>query len=96
MGIPLPVCARCTATYLGWLGGTAFVPLLRQEPKSDHALRRLMLLTAVCLTLDVGLDIIGVCNNTFLSRSFTGVFFGASSSLYLVYVIQGLAQEKKK
>jgi uncharacterized membrane protein len=96
IGIPLPVCSRCAATYLGWLGGITIFPLWRQQPESIHILKCLTLLAAVSLTLDVGLDVVGVYHNTFFSRSLTGVLFGACSNLYLVYAIQGLLQEKKK
>ena len=94
-GIPLPVCARCTFTYLGWLGGLMIFAILGQQPKSNHTLKCLLLLAAVPLALDVGLDILGVCNNTFLSRSLTGALFGGCSSFYLTHTIQGLGQEKK-
>jgi len=49
-----------------------------------------MVSAALLLALDAGLDILGIRNNTFLSRSVTGFLFGAGSSLYLVYSIEEL------
>jgi len=96
LGIALPVCARCTSTYLGWLGGITIFPLLKQQTESNHTFKCLIVFAALLLTLDVGLDILAIRNNTFFSRSFTGVLFGASSSLYLVFSIEVLVRGKRK
>jgi uncharacterized membrane protein len=90
LGIALPVCARCTSTYLGWLAGIMIFPLLRQRTQSHHSFKSFMIFAALLLILDVGFDALGICNNTFLSRSFTGVLFGAGSSLFLLYSIEEL------
>jgi uncharacterized membrane protein len=94
LGVALPVCARCTATYLGWLGGITLFPLLRHRTQSNHTFKCLIVFSALLLIVDVGLDVLGIRNNTFLSRSFTGVLFGASISLYLVNSIEHLVQGK--
>jgi hypothetical protein len=67
---------------------------LRHRTHSNHTCKCLIVSAVLLLTVDVGFDVLGICYNSFLSRSFTGVLFGASSSIYLVYSIEHLVPGK--
>jgi uncharacterized membrane protein len=87
-GTTLPVCARCLALYLGGCVGIAAYPVLRFRWRQFQVIA-LSLIVSLCLIgLDVGLDMAGLRNNTFFSRSLTGALFGGACGLLLSLAIQ--------
>ena len=90
-GFTLPVCARCLALCMGGLVGIATYPLFRR--RWHRGLKRSFLFSIGLLAIDVGLDVLGLWKNTFLSRSFTGVFCGGTAGLLLSLAIQDLTSQ---
>ena len=81
---PLAVCARCFGLYAGFAVGASVYPLLRAI-KLRHTPARVWLLIGVLPTAtDFALGIIGVWENTHLSRSLTGALFGVVAAFYVV------------
>jgi uncharacterized membrane protein len=87
-GVPLPVCARCLALYLGGFVGIAACPLLRFIPTSRRRITRLLVIALGLLVLDAGLDMAGLWNNTPVTRSLTGALFGGVCGLILSLAVQ--------
>lgn len=83
-GFPLGVCARCTGIYLGFAAGLLFLPLLRSPRHETFPDRRLLLLSALPLTIDFAGGLSGLFANTFLSRSLTGGLFGIATAFYIL------------
>ena len=94
LGVTLPVCSRCTAVYLGVLGGIMLFPLTRNRAILSHKIGYLLVISTMALGLDVGCDVTGVWNNTFLSRSISGGFLGMSYSLGFLILILGRSHLK--
>jgi len=86
-GHPLAVCARCTGLYLGFAAASLIYPLVRSLQRTDTPSRRWLLLAALPMVVDVGLDAAGLWQNTHLSRLATGLML---SSVAAFYVIPGL------
>ena len=75
-GVPLPVCARCTAVYLGFLGAVSFWPLLKRITTKSNNLLWLLSAAVVLMTVDAGLDLVSIRNNTPATRTLTGSLLG--------------------
>jgi uncharacterized membrane protein len=75
-GVPLPVCSRCLAIYLGGITGVAVYPWLTLWEPFKAALRLAVLVATGLILLNVGLDLAGVWPSTFFSRTLTGALFG--------------------
>jgi uncharacterized membrane protein len=87
--VTLPVCSRCTAVYFGALGGIVLFPLARNLAILSHKIGYLLVISTMVLGLDVGCDMTGVWNNTFLSRSISGGFLGLTYSIGFLVLILG-------
>ncbi|MEO8434594.1 MAG: DUF2085 domain-containing protein [Pyrinomonadaceae bacterium] len=83
-GYQLAVCARCTGLYLGFGAAALIYPLVRPLSRTDTPARRWLLLAALPLAIDVGLDLIGLWKNTHLSRLFTGLLLGSVAAFYVI------------
>jgi len=84
LGHPLGVCARCAGLYAGFAAGLLLYPLARPL-RARHAPERVWLFAAAVPTaLDFSLGLLGVWENTHLSRSLTGALLGAVAALYVV------------
>src|SRR5438132_9306807 len=59
-GHQFAVCARCTGLYLGFAAASLGYPLVRSLKRTDAPARRWLLLAAVPMAIDVGLDMLGV------------------------------------
>ena len=81
-GWPLAVCSRCTAIYSGALLGSLLVPL---RGLSAAPLPRTWLVVGVVpAAIDFSLGWLGIIENTFLSRSITGVLLGSVAAFYVL------------
>ena len=87
-GTTLPVCARCLAFYLGGFAGIASYPVLGSRWHQGLNLKRPLIVSLCLIVLDVGLDLAGIRENTFFSRSITGAVFGGVLRLARVFCLQ--------
>ena len=87
-GTTLPVCARCLAFYLGGFAGIASYPVLGFRWRQGRNIKRLLIVSLCLIVLDVGLDLAGIRENTFFSRSITGALFGGACGLLVSFVLQ--------
>ena len=84
LGHPLAVCSRCTGLYSGFAIASLMYPLVRSLSRTDTPPRRWLLLAAVPMAVDVGLDVIGVWRNTYYSRLATGLILGSIAAFYVI------------
>lgn len=82
-GHPLAVCARCIGLYAGFLFGALLYPLVRSLRNRETPAREWLLLAAVPTSIDFALGVLGIWENTHLSRSLTGAILGAASAFYV-------------
>lgn len=87
-GATLPVCARCLALYLGGFVGIAAYPLLILCPRHGPRMTRFLIISFGLIALDVGLDVAGLWENTFITRSLTGAFFGGACGIVVSFAMQ--------
>jgi uncharacterized membrane protein len=87
-GITLPVCARCLAFYLGGFAGIASYPILGSRWHQGQEIKRPLIVALCLIVLDVGLDLVGIRENTFFSRSITGAVFGGVCGLLVSFAFQ--------
>ncbi|MEM2247573.1 MAG: DUF2085 domain-containing protein [Thermoproteota archaeon] len=83
----LPVCARCTGAYLGFLSGYVLVPFLSDKKAKGPP----NLYVSLILTLPLWIDSIGQTLGFWIStndiRLITGLLFGVSLAPLLVYAL---------
>ncbi|MEM2571437.1 MAG: DUF2085 domain-containing protein, partial [Thermoproteota archaeon] len=86
-GSYLPVCARCTGAYLGFLLGYVLVPFLSDKKAKGPP----NLYVSLILTLPLWIDSIGQTLGFWIStndiRLITGLLFGVSLAPLLVYAL---------
>jgi uncharacterized membrane protein len=87
-GTTLPVCARCLAFYLGGFAGIAGYPVLGSRWRQGENLKWALIVSLCLVVLDVGLDLAGIRENTFFSRSITGAVFGGVCGLLVSFALQ--------
>lgn len=95
-GLPLAVCSRCTAIYVGAVLGLLLYPIIRQTPlliRLTHHSRRLLALGLLPMLADVAFDLSGIRANTFSTRAITGGIAGVAISLYLLPAILAIGAE---
>jgi uncharacterized membrane protein len=83
-GFPLAVCARCFGLYAGVLAGITFYPLARGVWRRDMPGRAWLVLGVLPTTVDFGLGLFGLWENTHWSRFSTALLAGAVTAFYLV------------
>ena len=86
---PLAVCARCTGIYSGFALATLIYPLTRSLRNTRTPERKWLLVAAALLAIDVGLDLLGVWQNTHTTRVLTGLLLGGVA---VFYVVPGLVE----
>jgi uncharacterized membrane protein len=90
-GYPLPVCHRCSGIYAGLFLGCFMV--LRGLHRRTAARRNIVLGSLIALALDALAPVVGLWNNSALSRFSTGLLFGIVTSLLVVRGLEEFAQE---
>ena len=88
--VTLPVCSRCTAVYLGLFGGIVGFPLIRNCVGLTNRIRYLIGTSTILLGLDVALDVAGLWQNSFLSRSISGGVLGLTYGLGILVLAERL------
>ena len=83
-GHALAVCARCMGIYAGFTLSALLYPLVRSLKIRETPARAWLFVAALPTALDFTLGVLGVWENTHLSRAMTGALLGASSSFFVV------------
>ncbi len=95
-GEPLAVCARCSAIYVAFLGGTLLYPFLRRIEAPMLPPRMLLLVSALPMIVDAITGIVGLHVITMESRLITGAVFGCILPFFILPVlIEGVASPSK-
>lgn len=90
-GNKLAVCSRCFGFYFGFLLGLVFYPLFRSIENPEPISPLWLILSMIPIGLDWLLGVIGVWENTHLSRSITGLILGIVCAACIVPVLTELA-----
>ncbi|HEU4597952.1 MAG TPA: DUF2085 domain-containing protein [Pyrinomonadaceae bacterium] len=83
-GFPLAVCARCFGLYAGAAAGLVAYPLLRSLDRTDAPGRAWLLAAALPTSVDFALGVLGVWENTHLSRFLTALLLGVASAFFIM------------
>jgi uncharacterized membrane protein len=75
-GLPLGVCTRCTAVYVGFLAGVLLYPLVRSVNHPAYSPRWIAALAVLPMLVDVVMGWTGLHPVSGATRLFTGAFFG--------------------
>jgi uncharacterized membrane protein len=81
---PFAVCARCAGLYVGFALGALIYPLARSLRQLETPRRRWLLVALVPTLIDWSLGLLGIWENTHLTRSLTGALLGAVCAFYVV------------
>ena len=85
-GVPMPICARCTAIYAGLgLAVLAFVLLPRM---SEAAARMVLLIAVLPLAVDGFTQLARLRESTNVLRSATGLAAGIAFGLWAITVVE--------
>lgn len=76
LGLPLAVCTRCTAVYVGFLAGVLSYPLARCVDRPAYPPRWIAALAVLPMLVDVIMGWTGIHPVSGATRLFTGAFFG--------------------
>lgn len=83
-GHALAVCARCFGIYAGFALGVLVYPLVRSVHRTDAPARAWLLAATLPLAVDFMLGLLGLWDNTHLSRFTTGALVGAAAVFYVM------------
>ena len=85
-GVPMPICARCTAIYAGLVGGAAFFVVL---PLFEERLMRMALLfAAIPMAIDGLTQAIGLRESTNLLRMITGFLAATVFAMWALTAVE--------
>src|SRR5262249_36325780 len=82
-GYPMGVCSRCAGIYAGAIIGLLLYPILRDLREEEFPPRWILIGAAIPTAVDFTGGVLGLFANTFLSRTLTGVLFGAVAAFYI-------------
>jgi uncharacterized membrane protein len=91
-GQKLAVCSRCTGLYFGFALGVLLYPLARSLKRVDTPRLQWLLLATVPVIFDWSLTVLGLWENTHLSRFLTGALFSVVAAVYIVPGLLDLVQ----
>jgi len=83
-GAAFGVCARCFGIYAGFLAGALIYPLVRDLRSPLMPSRRVLALALAPMLFDVGCGMLGVYDNTNLTRVITGGIFGLAAPCFIL------------
>ena len=83
-GHKLAVCSRCFGVYFGLLAGLLTYPIWRSIDNIDPLPRLWLFASMVPIAIDWSLTIFGIWENTFVSRSITGLILGFACGVYIL------------
>lgn len=80
----LAVCSRCFGVYFGLLFGLIVYPFLRPVEKIESFPRFWLFLAMIPMAIDWSLGVLGIWENTHLSRFLTGLILGTACAIFIV------------
>jgi uncharacterized membrane protein len=83
-GFPLGVCSRCTAIYVGFVAGLLLYAFVRDLKEEKFPARWILIAAGVPMLIDFAGGLLGLFENTFLSRSLSGSLFGVVGAFYIL------------
>ncbi|MFA5404372.1 MAG: DUF2085 domain-containing protein [Ignavibacteria bacterium] len=84
VGEKYAVCSRCLSIYWSFLFSVIIYPFIKGLNNTKLPSLWLLLIPGLLLFLDAVLDLFGIINNTFISRSITGALIGFILPFYLI------------
>ena len=85
-GMPLPVCARCSAIYFSFLLGVLAYPVFRRLTQPRIPPRAVVIAAVIPMVADVGFGMIGVYDVSMSTRLVTGALFGSGIAFVILPV----------
>ena len=82
-GKQLTVCSRCTGLYFGFLVGALCYPFLFNLHRISAPSPKYLLLACIPIGIDIFIRTFHIAENTFASRSITGLILGATTILFV-------------
>jgi uncharacterized membrane protein len=82
-GYSMGVCSRCASIYAGFVIGLLLYPFARDLREGAFPPRWILIAAAIPTVIDFTGGVLGLFTNTFLSRSLTGILFGAVVAFYI-------------
>ncbi len=80
----LGVCSRCTSIYFAFLLGVILYPFLRKLSNIDLPSLFYLFIPVGLMILDVGLDLLDIQKNSFLTRDITGAIIGFVLPFFII------------
>lgn len=84
LGVKYAVCSRCLSIYWAFLFSVIIYPFIKGVNNTKLPSLWFLLVPGFLLFLDAVLDLFGIVNNTFLTRSITGALIGFILPFYLI------------
>lgn len=84
LGHQFAVCSRCSGVYVGLLAGFLAYPLLRKLEEIEPLPRIWLFLALIPIGVDWTLGVMGIWENTHLSRFVTGLILGLACAVYII------------
>lgn len=81
---PFGVCSRCTAIYFAFLAGVLVYPFIRKLNNIDLPSLLWLGIGVLAVVIDVGLDMLDIKKNTFLTRDISGALIGIVLPFYII------------
>jgi uncharacterized membrane protein len=89
---PFAVCSRCFGVYFGLVFGFIIYPFIRNIEEIEPFSRIWLFLSLVPIGIDWTLGMLGIWENTHLSRFLTGLILGAACAVFIIPALVELAQ----
>jgi uncharacterized membrane protein len=86
-GVPMPICARCTAIYIGLIAGVAVFMLIPMI--EERVMRVIVYAAAVPMLIDGLTQATGMRESTNLLRLITGFVAALAFGLWTVTAVEG-------
>lgn len=83
-GAYLPVCVRCFSIYTGFLLGCFSFPFIRKFNFFNFPKLWIFFIAVVMIIIDVGFHLVGLLENSFITRVITGGFIGFVSAFFII------------
>jgi uncharacterized membrane protein len=83
-GEQFAVCSRCFGVYFGLVLGIAAYPLWRGVDDTEPLPRVWLFLSLIPISVDWSLTVLGIWENTQLSRFLTGLLLGVACATFIV------------
>lgn len=92
-GVPLGVCARCSAIYFGFLLGAILHPFAGDSLRGAKPGRMFLIVTVAPMLVDVILEAAGLHESSNAVRAATGAWFGILLPFLLIPgAVEGISQ----